>query len=686
MEYRSNLEYDVTRFGVKDDRVWLESLAGMVCGMGGRDEGPQRAKGLYSLKTSEGNCDLDPLRLIDSELKDNTVRLIWQNPQDSLRLESHWTFSPREGVWSRSDKLVNISQKAIHVYRCLAQFVFTPGVYEFYHQSSDWCRENQGDWRAMGSGKIIFNSEGGRTCQVGTPYLCLRDRNNAGAAAFHIIPRGNWMFELAAETHTPGNISHPFMVIRAGLSDEYLNFPLNPGQSFALPEILIQSLPAGSPEQAAPYLHRYWLEREPVKKTLPVIYNTWFDDFEFLTLPRLRKQLNAAKAAGCEIFVVDAGWYGAGEGNWWQQCGDWREKKNAAFGGNMKVFADEVRAAGLGFGIWMDAEAVDTIVPLAKEKPDWLLRSQSGCFYYDLENPDGYRYLFSEISRVLSDYDAVFIKIDFNRELGIDPNGTELAGYYEAWYRMIDQLHQRHPKVFFEACASGGMRSDLNTLSRFDNHFLSDTAEPTTLLRIYQGALLRLPPGPLSKWIVLRDVGKSIARYGTPIEQVAETVVAPSGATWEQIVSADIDFSCCVCLAGMPGFSGDMAGLNPAAADRIRFHVDFYKKWRSLLADSAAHLLTPVRPISDRTGWAAIQCQGRSSSTSLMFVYRLDDLTDTKTLYPMNLSPDRKYRVANVHAKPDAAGIRTGSDLMRLGVPVSLAKKFAAAIVEITED
>jgi alpha-galactosidase len=684
MEYRSNFHNDITRFGVQDNQVWLAYLAGLVCGLGGRDEGPQRARGLVSLRTSEGSSDLDPMRLVESELKDNSVRLVLQNPKDTLRIESCWEFNRQHGIWSRRDTLTNIGGKAIQVFRCLAQFVFTPGVYEYYHQASNWCLENQGGWHGMGHGTIVFNSEGGRTCQNGTPYLALQESGGSAVAAFHIIPRGNWRFELAPETLTPGNISYPFTIVRAGLSDEYMNLTLNPGQSFELPEILIQAVPDGKVESGAAHLHRYWLDRPSShKKTMPVIYNTWFDDFEFLDPTRLRRQLAAAKKIGCEMFVVDAGWYGRNENSWFFQCGDWREKTHTAFRGAMREFADEVRAAGLGFGIWMEAEIVGKGVPLEQEHPDWLIPTASNCLYYNLENPVVYDFLLSEISRVLTEYETAFMKVDFNREIGVDPTGAELAGYYAAWYRMLDELHQRHPGVFFEACASGGMRSDLNTLAHFDCHFLSDTAEPTTMLRIAEGAMLRLPPGRISKWVVLRDAGKDVPRYGTPLAQAPNTILAPAGATWDPVVNVDVDYACRIALPGMLGFSGDPAGLNAKTLERLGFHVDFYKKWRSFLADCAAHPLAPIRPISDRTGWAAFECENPTSADKLLLVYRLDDQLNNKTFYPVNLISDRIYRVVNIDAPPDKVQQLRGEEIMRQGIEVSLAKKYTAAIIEI---
>ena len=160
----------------------------------------------------------------------------------------------------------------------------------------------------------------------------------------------------------------------------------------------------------------------------------------------------------------------------------WREKQKSAFKGRMADFTDEVRAAGLGFGLWMEPERNSRLVPLAKEHPDWLLPGANGYYYPDLSQMKVYNHILSEISRLVETYELAWIKIDFNFELSIDPYRMEFANYYTKWYKLLDELRSKFPQVFFEGCASGGMRLDINTLSHFDGHFLSDNVNPFYVL------------------------------------------------------------------------------------------------------------------------------------------------------------------------------------------------------------
>jgi alpha-galactosidase len=184
------------------------------------------------------------------------------------------------------------------------------------------------------------------------------------------------------------------------------------------------------------------------------------------------------------VFTVDAGWYGTGTGLWQQQVGDWNEKLYGAFYGRMSEFANQVRAAGLGFGLWIEPERYHPATPVVKEHPNWFLPGNGTHIYPDLANRQVYEYVLNNLLRIVEFYNLVWMKIDFNLELGTPADG--LHGYYLFWYSLLDELRARCPHAFIEGCASGGMRLDLHTLAHFDGHFLSDTVNPVDVLRITQ--------------------------------------------------------------------------------------------------------------------------------------------------------------------------------------------------------
>ena len=665
--------------------VWLAGAFGLMCGAAGHDSGPARARGLLVVETSRARYEADALRA-QVLFAENQAGLLWRIPDEGLSIADVWTLHEPSGVWCRSMRLCNGSNAPLHLRRCLGRFVFAPGRYEVYSQRSGWCDENQGAWRLLDHGAIALGCEGGRTCQGGTPYAVLRDSDSRAAIAFHVMPAGNWRIRVAAVTAGPGADSPPFAVVELGLADDRLDLVLAPGDCVDLPDILIQPVPQGEPHLAAPALHRYLLDERLIdaKPAAPVVYNTWFDAFEHLELARLREQLTAAKEVGCEVFVVDAGWYGAQQGDWGLQTGDWREKLDGAFHGQMRVFADEVRAAGLGFGLWMEPERIGPFAPVRQQHPEWFAPVAHGFARPRLEDAHAYDWLRAEIARLIETYDLAWIKIDFNHELGDDPAQTELHGYYQKWHRLLREMRERYPHVFLEGCASGGMRSDAWTVAQFDNHFLSDTVAPADVLRIYQGALLRLPPGRIGKWAALRNVGSAVPVYGAPLADTPPAVVVPGGAIWTPSSTCDIDFAARVALCGMFGLSGDLAGLTPEMKQRLRHHAQFYKQWREFIAGAVGRLLTPPAPRGDCAGWAAIQLQRPDQPASLLFVYRLDDINATRAFRLQGLDARRTYVVHD----DDGSAVcepASGAHLMRAGLAVSLPAKYSAAVLVIQE-
>jgi alpha-galactosidase len=450
-----------------------------------------------------------------------------------------------------------------------------------------------------------------------------------------------------------------------------LRIALEPGEAFDLPEILLCELPNGDPVLGAPRLHRFVLRRlfARAKSFAPFLYNTWFGCYDKIDPDWARAQLAAAAEIGCEVFVVDAGWFGEGTSGWVEQVGDWREKKDGAFRGRMSEFADEARAAGLGFGLWMEPERVAPSAPLAGKRPAWLLPSHKGSFRFDLAVDEARRYLFDEVCRLVETYRAAWIKIDFNSSLGPDPSGRELSGYFARWYEVLDELRSRYPETFFEGCSSGGLRLDLNALRRFDGHFLSDNVTPVDALRIYQGTVLRIPPGRIGMWAVLKN-------------DPHRGVVAPNRHNWEGAKVVDVDFAARIALLGMFGVSGDIASLPADARDRLRRHGEFYKRVRRFTAGACAHLLTGPSAITDTTGWVGIQLSHPPEDVHLLFAARLDDPSDDFALRLRDLDPARTYRVTTEDGEP--FGNLPGSRLMDEGIRIRLRARQSAELLTLS--
>lgn len=663
--------------------VYIKQLFGLHCGNKDNSEEFKLNQDMFLLDTDKGHFTSENSELFNTAFEKDGINVDWNIPENRTAFISRWSFCEETGIFSRKDIIRNDGINEVIVFRCIARFTFEPGCYEVYSQSSSWCGENRGCWQDLNHDGFKFKCAGGRTTQGFTPYLCLKNKHTGAGAVFHIIPKGNWIIKVHEEKSSGDSL--PYAVLELGLSDENLKMCLMPGQQVDLPEILIQELPEGRLELAAPGLHRYLLKHlcKPSDKRIPVVYNTWFDIFELLDTDRLERQLESAKNLGCEVFVVDAGWYGAEEGDWFAQAGDWREKRNGAFHGHMLEFADSVRQKGLGFGLWMEPERAGSRTPVVREHPEWFIPAGNGYFYPDIAKKEVYDYIKGQISELIEKYNLTWMKLDFNFELGFDPYGWELLLYYETWYCIIEEIRNKYPGVFIEGCASGGMRLEINSLSHCDAHFLSDTVYPQDVLKIYEGAVPRLLPGRVAKWAVLRSIGNTVPKYGIPLEKSPCTLITPAGATWDISVTNHIDFTVLAAMPGVFGLSGDIAGLPVIFQKRLRQYIDFYKKYRQMIYNSIGYLLTPLHNGRVDKGWMALQLQFNDSTDSILFIYRLDGEHKEDIIKPVALNENLPYKAEYWDGRK-VSGHISGKSLMEEGITVEMPDKFEAIAIIFT--
>ncbi|MDX9979102.1 MAG: alpha-galactosidase [Lentisphaeria bacterium] len=578
-----------------------------------------------------------------------------------------------EKVWQRRDTLRNEGASEVVLTELASRFDLARGEYELYSQAGGWCGESQGGWQALTHGSREFFCEHGRTTQNSTPFLAVRCVGNDAGVAFHLLPRGNW--RIAAYTLRDAGWQAPSLTLRFGPHEpDGFRLVLQPGEEYALPAIVLVAFPAERIEAAAPPLHTALASSLPAfSQPPPLAYNTWFESFADLDVANLHRQVAAAADVGCEVFVVDAGWYGAGEG--WACQGDWREKTDRAFRGRMADFADHVRAAGLGFGLWMESEAVHPSTPLGQNPPSWLRRGPSGMFWPDLVQPEARAWVRDEISRLLDTYQAVWLKIDFNQPIGPDPRRVAMRGYYDAWYDLLDELRGRFPQTFFENCASGAMRLDLESYRHFHGHFLSDTVHPVDNIRLAQGTFLRIPPGGIYTWAVLGP-GGSAPHYPAAARTAPPSAITPCDAMWHRTEKLDVGFVLASALPGMIGLSGNLADLAPSIRQDMRRWTSLWKEHRNWLRHSRAHLLTPVRHQLDNTGWAVFEYA--DDDHALVLAFRLRDPNPRCRLRLQSPAPDARYILRRLDGKPEET--RTGRELLADGLDFQVPAVFGVAV------
>ena len=287
--------------------------------------------------------------------------------------------------------------------------------------------------------------------------------------------------------------------------------------------------------------------------------------------------VDAAEKAGCEYFVIDAGWYA--DGNWWDSVGEWQESKKR-FPNGVREVKDYIRSKGMIPGVWLELEVMGINCKKASILPDECFFLRHGKRVYDrsryqldFRHPLVIEHVTEVIDRVVRDYGVGYIKMDYNIEPGIgtevdaDSFGDGLLEHERAYLAWLDGIYKKYPDLVIENCSSGGLRMDYAMLARNSIQSTSDQEDYRNYATISANAAIGVTPEQAAIWSYpLRD--------GTEEEVIFNMVNA---------------------LLLRIHQSGHLAEISPERFDLVKEGIDCYKEIRSGIKDGV-----PFWPM----GWA----------------------------------------------------------------------------------
>ncbi|GAA2382895.1 alpha-galactosidase [Dactylosporangium salmoneum] len=241
----------------------------------------------------------------------------------------------------------------------------------------------------------------------------------------------------------------------------------------------------------------------------PVLYNSWEATGFLLDEANQMALAERAAALGCELFVMDDGWFGARLSDN-AGLGDWLPNPTR-FPNGLGPLVKRVTDLGMRFGIWVEPEAVNPDSDLYRAHPDWVyaspgyprheLRHQ---LVLDLGRPEVAAWVHGWLDALLTEHDIAFVKWDMNRPVtDPGPRGPLLwsTAHARNLYAVLDRLRRDHPGVRFESCASGGGRVDLGILARTDQVWPSDNTDASDRLHIQEGFSQLYPARAMTAWV-----------------------------------------------------------------------------------------------------------------------------------------------------------------------------------------
>ncbi|MFC5008007.1 alpha-galactosidase [Dactylosporangium cerinum] len=436
-----------------------------------------------------------------------------------------------------------------------------------------WGAETQVQRTTLPAGRTGLGSRRTTTGPAHNPWFAVDDgaaSETAGEVwSVALAWSGTWHADLEV-------LPNHRVTARVGAGHEEPLAHLDAGGSFTTP-VSVGVFSDGGFGGASRAWHRYAHHVMPSGgETRPVLYNSWeATGFQLDEANQLALAERAA-AIGCELFVMDDGWFGKRVDDH-AGLGDWTPNPDR-FPDGLGPLIKHVTRLGMRFGIWVEPEMVNPDSDLYRAHPDWVyatpgyprheLRNQ---LVLDVGRPEVAEWLHGWLDALLSGHDIAFVKWDMNRPVTDPGPGPQWAQRHaEGVYTILDRLRRDHPGVRFESCASGGSRVDLGILARTDQVWPSDNTDAADRLHIQEGFSLAYPARAMTAWVT--DAPNFLTGHRLPLR-----------------------FRFHVAMSGVLGVGGDLNAWTADERAEAAQLIALYKQIRPVVQHGELHRLRSPR-------------------------------------------------------------------------------------------
>ena len=287
----------------------------------------------------------------------------------------------------------------------------------------------------------------GRSCQGLKPYCMLYNTKTQGGIAVSLAYSGNWQIEIKPQGDRT--------VLRVATSPPQL-CAVRVYWRHPIPGALVAEFSGHWDYDAQPIARfiRRNLLRNLGDDWPPVQYNNWYGAEGNFDEKSLFDSAGVAAEVGCELFTVDAGWYGGQSGGDWNQAlGDWTVNRQKIPAG-LEGIAKEARRRGMKFGLWIEIECAGPNTPIARQHPEWYLREGnrqlSNRGVLDFGNSQVLAWAKSVIDDLMTRYPLGLPQDGFQyrsggRRRAYRRGNDPLYGHYSGLVRLWKYLREKYP-------------------------------------------------------------------------------------------------------------------------------------------------------------------------------------------------------------------------------------------------
>ena len=594
------------------------SLAWSGSGRGDYRESPLELGGVSTdfrfaeHKIIEGICPME-CSLPQAKGDAQSLELRMTQPGGELTL----VFTLFRDALTRRVKLKNTGAAPMQITKIMSSLMDLPGNFEMTTFGGGWIGEMRKHQVAVGNSKVVNESTTGFSSHRHNPGFLLSapgaTEDWGDVYGFNLVYSGNHYG--AASQSLQG-----FTRVVQGICPAEFLQTLAPGAQFETPEAVMAYSSqgfGGLSHKMHRFVNEHIVPRQWQYQKRPVLFNNWegcMFDFNQRRLLGLAKE---AKELGCELFVLDDGWFGNRNDDK-AGLGDYEVNKKKLPQG-LAGLAKKIRAMGMEFGLWFEPESVNPDSDLYRAHPDWALTdgfeplTARNQLHLDLTRPEVRQYIIEQVGGILDSAPITYVKWDMNRHsIAL---GARAHAYILGLYEVLQGIFGPRPHILLENCASGGNRFDLGMLCYGPQIWCSDNTDPIERLTI-QGNLSYLYPQ---------------STFGTHVS------AAPHAQTLRNTplcTRGNVSFFGCF------GYELDLKHLLKLEKEQIREQIAFYKHYRQTFQFGTFYRL--------ENGW---QVRGEKTSLAAVFRTLLPAAPGYETLRLKGLKPEGKYRFATYQQK-----------------------------------
>lgn len=616
----------------------------------------------------KGKYELPGLPAVYAEAEDGeTLEIILEDPVSKVQVRLLYGVLEAEDIITRSVRIVNCGTGTVTIEKAASACLdFITGRYDLLSFYGRHAMERNLQRAEIVHGSHMIGSRRGTSSHQYNPAVIVAGKDttedSGDCYGMVFVYSGNFLCEAEKDQFDQTRVM-------MGLQSDLFHYPLEPGESFTVPETILCYSHKGFGDLSVKY-HRCIrdhiccgvyrrekscaypaLPREDVccgnRREKPVLVNSWeaaYFHFNGETIVDLAKD---AAELGIDMVVMDDGWFGKREDDN-SGLGDWQVNEEK-LGCSLGELIRRVNDTGVKFGIWIEPEMISEDSDLYRAHPDWAMCSPGrnpargrNQLVLDFSREDVREHIFGQICRVLDQGNIEYVKWDMNRSLTdfysvVDRQGKVAYDYVIGLYDFMEKLLAKYPNLMIEGCSGGGGRFDAGMLYYAPQIWCSDNTDAVDRLRIQYGTSFFYPMSTVS----------------------AHVSAVPNHQTGR---ITDLHTRGITAMTGAFGYELSLGKLTEEEKDEIREQIRTYRKYEPLVSQGDYYRLS--NPFQDAyAAWMFVSGDRREVLLSVVLLEIHGNMT-VNYVRLKELLPDAVYEEAGT------GRCYYGVALMQAGIPI----------------